>query len=338
MPDSHNKVQSNPQGSAREEILGKLRATLARPDLRFPPLLTPMLTSETRMAVTNVQGGLEELAERFGQELTALHGTYEVAATATEARLALINRIMAWMEQEQAERKGAVVVTGQERSVLAWTAGNLPIENVDTALEDLGLTLVAPTHLYTQEERDKVRHIRIGVTGVEAAFAGTGSMLMLAGPGTSRSASLLPFRHIALIPFSRLYRNFEEWLAEKREAGTLVDTFRSRANLTLISGPSKSADIEMNLTLGVHGPKFVHAILFDDTPPDEEDQFRPSDFFDDDESKGGFEEESGREPYAGFSQLDKLISSAENEDDDVDAGGFDDDSLSGTRFGDRDKL
>ena len=290
MSDTHN--------SAREEILGKLRATLARPDLRFPPLSTPMLTSETRMTVTSATGGLEELAERFGEELTTLHGSYEIAETATEARLALINRIMAWMEQDESERKGAVVVTGQERSVLAWTAANLPIENIDTALEDLGLKLVAPNNLQTPESRDKVRHIRCGITGVEAAFAATGSMLMLAGPGTSRSASLLPFRHIALIPFSRLYRNFEEWLAERREAGTLVDTFRNRANLTLISGPSKSADIEMNLTLGVHGPKFVHAILFDDTPPDYDDQIRPSDFFDDEmadeatvDEEGAFENE-----------------------------------------------
>ena len=266
---------------ARDEILGKLRASLARPDLRFPPLITPALTNETRMVVTRADGGMEELAERFGAEITALHGTFEVVETATEARLAMINRIMAWMEQETAERKGAVVTTGQERSVLAWSASNLPIENVDTALEDLGLKLIAPNDLRTPESRDKVRHIRVGVTGAEAAFAATGSMLMLAGPGTNRSASLLPFRHIALIPFSRLYRNFEEWLAERREAGTLVDTFRNRANLTFISGPSKSADIEMNLTLGVHGPKFVHAILFDDAPFDYEDQIRPSDLFDD---------------------------------------------------------
>ncbi len=281
--------------SARDLILGKLRASLARPDLRFPPPAPPALTRETRMTVTRAEGTLEGLAHRFGAELEALHGTYEVAETATEARLAMINRIMAWMDQEEAERKGAVITTGQERSILAWTANKLPLENIDMALEDLGLTLVAPTDLRNSESRDQVRHIRCGVTGVEAAFAATGSMLMLAGPGTNRSASLLPFRHVALIPFSRLYRNFEEWLTEQRELGTLVDTVRNRANLTLISGPSKSADIEMNLTLGVHGPKFVHAILFDDSPPDLDDQIRPSDLFDDsdlfdeEDEPGGFD-------------------------------------------------
>jgi L-lactate dehydrogenase complex protein LldG len=280
--------------------LGKLRASLARPDLRFPPANPPMLTSETRMAVTRADGGLEELAERFGAEISALHGTYEIVETATEARLALINRIMTWIEQDSAERKGAVVNTGQERSILAWNASNLPIEHVDTALGDLGLTLVSPTDLRTPESRDKVRHIRCGITGVEAAFAATGSMLMLAGPGTNRSASLLPFRHIALIPFSRLYRNFEEWLAEKREAGTLVDILRQRANITLVSGPSKSADIEMALTLGVHGPKFVHAILFDDSPPDYDDQLRPSDLFDHESDDEAFDDEDNEDDNGGF--------------------------------------
>ena len=45
-------------GSARDEILGKLRNSLANPELRFPPLVTPMLTNEERMVVTEATGGL----------------------------------------------------------------------------------------------------------------------------------------------------------------------------------------------------------------------------------------------------------------------------------------
>jgi L-lactate dehydrogenase complex protein LldG len=89
-------------------------------------------------------------------------------------------------------------------------------------------------------------------------------MLLISAPGASRAASLLPLRHIALIPFSRLYANVETFLAERRADGNLAERLRDPAAWHLITGPSKSADIEMNLTLGVHGPKFVHAILFED--------------------------------------------------------------------------
>lgn len=250
---------------ARNEILTRIRTILDRPDLPFPPREAPPLTAEERMTVTHAEGGKRQLAERFGQELTKLYGSYEILESAIEVRLALINRLNDWAAEEEAARKGPKPdLRGQERMVLSWAADKLPVEGLHEALADTGWKPVAPPRLTTPEALEAVRFIRFGVTGVEAAFAATASMLVIAGPGQSRAASLLPFRHVAIIPFSRLYPTIESWLAERRAAGELVDLLRSRAGWNLITGPSKSGDIEMNLTLGVHGPKFVHAILFND--------------------------------------------------------------------------
>lgn len=250
--------------STRDEILQRIRVILSRPDLPFPPVEARPLAAEERMTVTNAEGDVRELALRFGGELAQLYGTYEVLDSAVEARLALVNRLTEWEEEEKAARKGPSLATGQERMVLAWDPERLPVPGLAEMMTDVGWQLVTPTDLRSPESREAVRFIRFGLTGVEAAFAATGSLLLPSGPGQSRVASLLPLRHIALVPFSRLYRTVEAWLAERREAGDLVDQLRGRAAWHMITGPSKSADIEMNLTLGVHGPKFVHAILFAD--------------------------------------------------------------------------
>ena len=249
---------------ARDEILNRIRVILSRPDLPFPPAEAPALTAATRMTVTAATGNTLALAQRFGAELEQLHGTYEILESPAETRLALMSRLNAWAEAEEAARKGPKLQTGQDTLLLSWHPDHLPIDGLAESLADVGWTLVYPEDLTTPESREGVRFIRFGLTGVEAAFAATGSMLVLTGAGRSRAASLLPFRHIALIPFSRLYPTIEAWLAERRAKEELVDLLRERAAWNMITGPSKSADIELNLTLGVHGPKFVHAILFDD--------------------------------------------------------------------------
>ncbi len=252
---------------SRNEILSSLRHTLARPDLRFPPADPPPLTRDERITVTHAEGNAWELALRFGAELEKLHGTYDVLETPAEARLALIARLQSWIDEEAAERKGAPLITGQERTVLGWAPDQLPIADLDRVLDDLDLILVHPDDLHALDSRNEVRHIRLGLTGVEAAFASTGSMMMASRGPRSRSASLLPLRHVALIPFRQLYPTIESWLANQRDrvdGDSLADLVRGTANLSMITGPSKSADIEGKLTLGVHGPRFVHVILFDD--------------------------------------------------------------------------
>ena len=250
--------------SARDDILTRLRDTLRRADLPFPPANPRPLSATERMTVTGAEGDGLDLAARFGRELEQLHGTYEVVESMAEARMALMSRLLAWAAEAEASRRGPRRETGQERTVLAWAPDQLPVTGVADALTDMEFGFVAPDSVLTADERERVRHIRYGVTGVTAAFASTGSMMMVAGPGRNRTASLLPIRHIALIPTSRLYPTMEAWLAELRADGRLVDALRQSANWSMITGPSKSADIGGELTLGVHGPKFVHAILFDD--------------------------------------------------------------------------
>lgn len=251
--------------STRDDILNKLRTSLNQPTLRFPSYDPQPLHQGEQMVIAEARrGDLKILAERFGSELEALHGSYELASSVAAARMALIRTIQTWIEEEVSSRKGPREETGFDRSILGWSADQLLIPGLGEALADLELNLISPDDLTTSESRESVHQIRIGVTSVEAAIASTGTMLMTSSsPGTNHSASLLPYRHVALIPFSRLYPTIESWLAKQRQDGRLVETIRRHANLSLISGPSKFADIEGSLTLGLHGPRFVHAILFD---------------------------------------------------------------------------
>lgn len=98
----------------------------------------------------------------------------------------------------------------------------------------------------------------VGITGADAGIAATGSLVLASGPGKPRSVSLLPPVHVALLAESRIVPTLEEWLAANG------DTLPRPAGIVLVSGPSRSGDIEMVVTLGVHGPGEVHILLVSD--------------------------------------------------------------------------
>ena len=250
--------------NARDTILSRLRETLRQPNLPFPPPESPALTQAERMTVTHAAGDRWALAERFAQELAAVKGSCELLETVTEARLAIVSRLQIWLEEEQAARKTADAERAEDWDLLCWPLAHLNIDSLQHMLRETGFKLIEPTDLHDPQQRERIRSIRAGITSVEAAFASTGSFIVGGGGGNSRAASLTPFRHLVLIPFSRLFATGEDWMAEMRYAGELDAYVRRSRNLSIITGPSKSADLEGNLTLGVHGPKVVHAILFDD--------------------------------------------------------------------------
>ncbi len=99
----------------------------------------------------------------------------------------------------------------------------------------------------------------VGITGAFCAVAETGTLVVLSGPDTPATASLLPETHIALVPVSRIVPGMEEAFALIRaECGELP-----RA-VNFISGPSRTGDIEQTLVLGAHGPYRVHIVLLRD--------------------------------------------------------------------------
>lgn len=96
----------------------------------------------------------------------------------------------------------------------------------------------------------------VGVTGVYAAIAETGTLMLLSAPDTPATASLLPETHVAVLPVARIVAYMEDaWDLARRELGQLP-----RA-VNFVSGPSRTADIDQQIVLGAHGPYRVHIVL-----------------------------------------------------------------------------
>ena len=95
--------------------------------------------------------------------------------------------------------------------------------------------------------------IRVGVTKALCGLADTGSVLEADGQGSPLHASLLVETHIAVLKKSDI-------LPSLPDAMPLV---KSKRAATFITGPSRTADIEMTLTIGVHGPKEIVVFLVD---------------------------------------------------------------------------
>jgi L-lactate dehydrogenase complex protein LldF len=99
----------------------------------------------------------------------------------------------------------------------------------------------------------------VGVTGVEVALADTGSLVLLSGEGNSLLPSLLPWVHLAVVPASSIRNSMEGWLAAGGD-----ERARTASQVVLVTGPSRTADIEMTLTIGVHGPGRLIVLLVED--------------------------------------------------------------------------
>ncbi len=104
---------------------------------------------------------------------------------------------------------------------------------------------------------------KVGITGCFCALAETGTLVLLSGPETHASTHLLPETHIALVPASRIVATMEDAFDLMRKERGDVQQMMPRA-VNMVSGPSRTGDIEQTIVLGAHGPFRVHLVVLAD--------------------------------------------------------------------------
>lgn len=155
-----------------------------------------------------------------------------------------------------AARAVAAIAAGHDASsFLAWD--DLPVSGVASALSAAGMERVDHRVPPGNRREHNLGYARVdvGVTGAMAGLAESGSLVLSHGPGRPRMASLIPEIHIALLETDRIARDLAHWAHENPESAA------ETANLVFVTGPSRTGDIEMELNLGVHGPRTVHIVI-----------------------------------------------------------------------------
>lgn len=221
---------------SREQILATIRKAVGT-SARRDRASAPEIISRNSVEETSV-----ELAGRFRSEITRIGGRFHHATNAESA--------CAYIEQV-ADAEGA-------RTIICSNARIADEFGIANRLAAKGIAFITDP-----SESDIVENAagaEIGVTGVDYALAETGSLVLLARPGQPRSVSLLPPVHIALIRPEQIIRGFDE-LFEFLRADFEATGVKSA--VTFITGPSRTADIELTLVVGVHGPQQLHAVLVD---------------------------------------------------------------------------
>ncbi len=215
--------------TTREDILGRVRSHLGR---NADNAATANAGIDVWMAARNqgprpaVAAEAAALLTRFREKSEALSSSVDLVASEADVPAA-VARYLAGLDL------GDKSVCWPGLAALPWAASGLQVEA--RAARDADL---------------------VGITGSFCAIAETGTLMLLSGPDTPGSVSLLPETHVAVVAASRIVPGMEEgWNLARAERGELP-----RA-VSFISGPSRTGDIEQTIVLGAHGPYRVHIVI-----------------------------------------------------------------------------
>jgi L-lactate dehydrogenase complex protein LldG len=239
--------------TTRSEFLGRIAREVSRAGAAFPAS-TARRPSAPDQAAELVR---RQMAERWPEALERFRAEFERVA-------GVFHRVGAWRDVP-----AAVLDIARDKAagrVVSWDPPSLGLD-LRAALAGAGISVAVGEpngEAARRRHRDEAARAELGVTGADFALAETGTLVLISGPGRPRSTSLLPATHVAVFDRTRLLESLEQ-------AGVMLEALHggdgrrtSGAVVNFITGPSRTADIELTLTRGVHGPKDVHAIFVDE--------------------------------------------------------------------------
>jgi len=241
----------------RQEFLARIRSEVRRSPGRFAASVSerparPGLVAETLRRELSERW--PETLERFRREFERVGGAFHRVATIDDAagevrRIAAAHgarRIVTWHPEALGADLGSALAAGG-LAVEAMPPGALGAGGERSAL------------------RARIAEGDLGVTGADLAIAETGTLVLVSGAGRPRSTALLPPCHVAVLDRGALVESLQQ-------AGIFLEAWHDGepaawrgAAIHFVTGPSRTADIELTLTRGVHGPRDVHAV-FVETP------------------------------------------------------------------------
>ena len=167
-------------------------------------------------------------------------------------------RIASMLERVRALAGEAVATKDPLSYVAEAIAGKTAVASNAPFLAECGITGLAGVRsgITDREElRELCATVDVGITSVDYALADTGTLVILASPQEARMISLLPPAHIAVVPRARILTGLDELFS------LLPNPAESTSSMVLITGPSRTADIEQILVRGVHGPGLLSVVV-----------------------------------------------------------------------------
>lgn len=222
--------------NSREEILHTIRKGLkgVDPEKTFDDRNFQFEAEEVQKLIEEQQGNLET---QFIGELNKVN----------------TNVIEAGSEDEVKSFLQDIIKEKELKSFAIWESQFLKEINLKQDFKDTGLKLI------TAKNKNRMANADIGITEVDYAIADTGTLVLLTDKNQPRSVSLLPPIHVAIVRPANLVRNINDLFIILKSRLQNSEDITSCMNF--VTGPSRTADIELSLTLGVHGPKELYVVI-----------------------------------------------------------------------------